>query len=86
MGIGAVVGRSFARIFYRNCINLGLPAIASADAVAASADGSEIRIAAEEGRVEVDGRVFSTPALPSFVIDMMRRGGLVSYVRGRLEG
>lgn len=83
-GIGAVVGRSFARIFYRNCINLGLPAIVCADAVAAANDGSDIRIAAEEGRIRVDDREFGTPALPPFVIDMMRGGGLVSYVRRRL--
>jgi len=83
-GIGAVVGRSFARIFYRNCINLGLPAIVSADAVAAAKDGSEIRIAADEGMIRVDGREFSTPALPPFVIDMIRRGGLVEYVKRRL--
>jgi 3-isopropylmalate/(R)-2-methylmalate dehydratase small subunit len=83
-GIGAVVGRSFARIFFRNCINLGLPAIVCPEAVAVAADGSEIRIAAEEGRVEVDDRAFETPALPPFVIDMVRRGGLVPYVRQRL--
>ena len=84
-GIGAVVGRSFARIFYRNCINLGLPAIVCAEAVVAAADGSEIRIAAEEGRVEVDGQEFSSPVLPPFVTDMLRRGGLVEYVKRRLE-
>ena len=84
-GIGAVVGRSFARIFFRNCINLGLPAITCPDAVEAAADGSTIRIAAEEGRVEVDGRSFDTTVLPPFVIDMIRGGGLVEYVRRRLE-
>lgn len=83
-GIGAVIGRSFARIFYRNCINLGLPAIACPEAVKAAVDGSQIRIDAEEGRVRVDGREFASPALPSFAIDMMRTGGLVEYVRQRL--
>jgi 3-isopropylmalate/(R)-2-methylmalate dehydratase small subunit len=83
-GIGAVVGRSFARIFFRNCINLGLPAIVCAEAVAAAADGSEIRIDAGKGRVEVDGRSYDTPVLPPFVIDMIRGGGLVNYVRRRL--
>jgi 3-isopropylmalate/(R)-2-methylmalate dehydratase small subunit len=83
-GIGAVVGRSFARIFFRNCINLGLPAIVCAEGVAAAADGSKIRIDAGQGRVEVDERVFHTPVLPQFVIDMIRGGGLVEYVRRRL--
>jgi len=83
-GIGAVVGRSFARIFYRNCINLGLPAIACTEAVDAAADGSKISIDAEQGRVEVDGRSFDTPVLPPFVIDMIQGGGLVKYVQRRL--
>lgn len=83
-GIGAVVGRTFARIFYRNCINLGLPAITCPEAVEAAADGSKITIAAEEGRVEVDGCEFDTSPLPPFVIGMIRCGGLVEYVRRRL--
>jgi len=83
-GIGAVVGKSFARIFYRNCINLGLPVITCAPAVEASHPGSSISIAAEEGRVEVEGRVFETSPLPPFIVEMMRRGGLVEYVRQRL--
>jgi 3-isopropylmalate/(R)-2-methylmalate dehydratase small subunit len=85
-GVGAVVGRSFARIFFRNCINLGLPAIVCPEAVAAARTDSAIRIRADEGRVEVDGREFSTAVLPPFVTDMVKRGGLVPYVRGRLEG
>ena len=83
-GIGAVVGRSFARIFYRNCINLGLPAVVCPEAVDAARADSVIKIEAEDGRLQVDGKHFETPALPPFVIDMMRRGGLVPYVRGRL--
>jgi 3-isopropylmalate/(R)-2-methylmalate dehydratase small subunit len=83
-GIGAVIGRSFARIFFRNCINLGLPAVVCPDAVGAAQPDSAVRITADEGRVEVDGRVFSAPVLPPFLIDMVRRGGLVPYVRTRL--
>jgi 3-isopropylmalate/(R)-2-methylmalate dehydratase small subunit len=83
-GIRAVVGRSFARIFFRNCINLGLPAIVCSEAVAAAANGSKIRIEAEQGRVEVDGVSFDSPVLPPFVIDMIQGGGLVNYVRQRL--
>jgi 3-isopropylmalate/(R)-2-methylmalate dehydratase small subunit len=83
-GIGAVVGKSFARIFFRNCINLGLPAIVCGQGVAAAADGSKILIDAGQGRVEVDGRLFDTAVLPPFVIDMIQGGGLVNFVRKRL--
>ena len=82
--IRAVVGRSFARIFFRNCINLGLPVISCAPAVEASRPGCRIRITAEEGRVDVDGSVFEVAPLPSFIIDMVRGGGLIPWVRGRL--
>lgn len=84
-GVGAVVGRSFARIFYRNCINLGLPAIVCPDAAAAVRAGSSMRVIAAEGRVVVDGREFAAPVLPPFVIEIVKQGGLVPYVRGRLE-
>jgi len=82
--IRAVVGRSFARIFYRNAINLGLPVVTCPAAVAATLDGCSIRVVADEGRVEVDGRSFAASPLPPFVIEMIRRGGLVPWVRARL--
>ena len=82
--IGAVVGRSFARIFFRNCINLGLPITVCPAAVDAAGKGSLVRIVADEGSVVVDGTTYSVSPLPPFVIDMVRRGGLVPYVRRRL--
>lgn len=84
-GVRAVVGKSFARIFSRNAINLGLPVVTCADAVAAARDGSTVRVLSDQGRVEVDGRRFEASPLPPFIIDMIRRGGLVPWVRARLE-
>ena len=83
-GIKAVLGSSFARIFYRNCINLGLPALVCPEAVAAATRGSTIRIDAEAGRVDIDGARFDAAVLPRFIIEMVRIGGLVPYVRRRL--
>ena len=85
-GIRAVLGRSFARIFFRNCINLGLPAMTCAPAVKAARIGSNIRIVSDRGRVEVDGTSFELAPLPRFIIDMIRGGGLEPWVRGRLSG
>jgi len=84
-GIRAVVGKGFARIFARNAINLGLPVITCPAAVAAARPDVPIRIDPEQGRVEVAGRGFDATPLPPFIIDMMRRGGLVPWVRGRLQ-
>ncbi len=83
-GIRAILGQSFARIFFRNCINLGLPALICPGAVHAAQPGSAIAIALESGEVTVDGRKFTTNPLPSFLLDMIRRGGLVEWVRERL--
>src|SRR5438874_8076626 len=44
LGVGAIVAKSFARIFFRNCINLGVPAVESADAVALATDGDEVTL------------------------------------------
>ena len=85
-GIRAVLGRGFARIFFRNCINLGLPAISCAGAVAAARPDSSVRIAPTRGRVEVDGKPFESDPLPPFIVDMVLGGGLVNWVRGRLDG
>ena len=84
-GVNAVIGESFARIFFRNCINLGLPAIVSPEAVSASRDGSTIRITPETGRVEVEDTVFETNPLPPFIIDIFEIGGLEAWVERRIE-
>lgn len=84
-GVQAVLGRSFARIFFRNCINLGLPAISCEPAAAAADDDSKVRIAAEQGGIEIDGQPFEAAPLPSFVCEMIRHGGLEAWVRDRLE-
>jgi 3-isopropylmalate/(R)-2-methylmalate dehydratase small subunit len=84
-GVRALVGESFARIFYRNCINLGLPAFWNGQAAAAAEPGSAIEIDTA-GTITVDGTVFETPALPSFMQDLLERGGLEDWVRAQVAG
>lgn len=84
-GIRCVVAPSFARIFHRNCFNLGLPAIASAGAATAAHDGSAVRVEIETGEITVDGAAFHFRALPPFMVDLLRQGGLEPWVVGRLE-
>ena len=83
-GVRGVVGRSFARIFYRNCVNLGLAIAASPAAVDAARDGSRIAID-PAGAVEVDGVVFDTPAAAPLVLELGAAGGLVDWTRSRLD-
>ena len=84
-GIRFLVGKSFARIFYRNCINLGLPAVMSPTAVDAASSGSTIRLDLEQGELTVDGNVFPMTPVPAFMREMFAAGGLVPWVRGRLD-
>jgi 3-isopropylmalate/(R)-2-methylmalate dehydratase small subunit len=84
-GVRFLVGRSFARIFARNCLNLGLPIVTCAPAAEAAVPGSDIALDVDEGRVEVDGAAFPIPPFPPFMREMMASGGLVPWVRGNLD-
>ncbi len=83
--IRCVLGKSFARIFHRNCINLGLPVIVQADAAAAAKPESEIRIDTDKGEIEVDGERFAAEPIPPFMQDMISSGGLIPWARQKLQ-
>jgi 3-isopropylmalate/(R)-2-methylmalate dehydratase small subunit len=86
LDLSCLVASSYARIFFRNCINLGLPALTAPDAVAGIEDGDEVRIDLETGEIENLTRSFrcSTQPLSGFVADIIESGGLTAYVRKRL--
>jgi len=87
LGISFVVASSFARIFFRNCINVGLPALTSPEAVEAVENSDKIRIDLEAGRVEDLSRAFqcSVAPLPDFVAEVMTVGGMTAYVHERMQ-
>jgi 3-isopropylmalate/(R)-2-methylmalate dehydratase small subunit len=85
-GVQAVVGPSFARIFRRNCINLGLLVVEAPEAAAAAQPGSRIRIDTDSGGVEVDGRGFSAAPVAQLVEELHAAGGLVPHAQARLRG
>ena len=84
-GLGAIVGKSFARIYYRNCLNNALPALTCAEAVEAIQDGEEIEIDLSAGEIHCAAGTFSFPPLPEAVMSIFEAGGLISYTRKRLE-
>jgi 3-isopropylmalate/(R)-2-methylmalate dehydratase small subunit len=84
-GIRGVLGRSFARIFYRNCVNLGLAIVACPAAADAAHDGSRIAIDST-GEVEVDGVTFAAPAAPPLVLEVGAAGGLVGWTASQISG
>ena len=85
-GVSVVVAASFARIFYRNAINTGLPIVVCPGAAAATRTGDRVRVDLAEGVVEnlTRGGRFAADAFPPFLQELIDRGGLLPYVRARL--
>ena len=82
-GVGAIVARSFARIYFRNCINEGLP-IVTCDAVDSVQTGEEISIDFEAGTVTTPRAAYTFPPLAPSVMEILDAGGLVPHVRQKL--
>lgn len=86
LGVGAVLATSFARIFYRNAINLGLPAIVFPQAGEVR-PGDELAVDPEAGRIEnlTQGRTYAVSPIPSHLMAMIRDGGLMPHLKRRLS-
>jgi len=86
-GIGCVIAASFARIFLRNSINIGLPVLECPEAAAALKGGEKVTVDPVKGTVTAEGgRVFKARPLPPFVMDIVNAGGLMAYVKSRTKG
>lgn len=84
-GVQAVIAKSFARIYFRNAINLGLPVLQSAEAVANLQTGDEVEVDFAAGKIISGDRVFLFPPLPESVIGILEAGGLIEYTKKKLE-
>ena len=82
-GVGAIVARSFARIYFRNCINEGLP-IVTCDAVDSVEPGDEITIDFASGTVTTPRGEYTFPPLAPSVMEILDAGGLVPHVKQKL--
>ncbi len=82
--VGAIVARSFARIYYRNCINNALPALTCPEAVDALEAGDEIEVDLQAGEIRTSKGTFTFPPLPKAVMGIFEAGGLIPYTRQRL--
>jgi 3-isopropylmalate/(R)-2-methylmalate dehydratase small subunit len=84
-GAGAIIAKSFARIFFRNAINEGLLVIAHPLAVEAAEHGAPIRIDPVKSIIEVGGKTFSFPPFAPEVQEILAAGGLVEYTKRKLQ-
>ena len=86
-GISAVIAKSFARIFYRNGINIGLPILESPEAVDNIKAGDEVEIDTAKGEIKnlSSGKTFKSAAFPEFMQKLIKAGGLIPYVKEKLN-
>jgi 3-isopropylmalate/(R)-2-methylmalate dehydratase small subunit len=82
-GVQVIIARSFARIFYRNAVNIGLPVLVCEDAVLASADGQQLEVDLKTGDIRnmTTGQVFQAEPLNPFVARIVEAGGIIEYIR-----
>jgi len=87
-GISVVVASSFARIFYRNAINTGLPIVVCPEAASEAQAGDRLRVDLVAGTVEnlTQGKRYDAEAFPPFMQELIDRGGLMEYVKARVAG
>lgn len=85
-GVSCVVARSFARIFFRNAVNIGLPILECPAAVDGAEKGHELEIDLAAGRVRnlTTGQVYQAEPYPPFMMGIIDAGGLVPYTRRRI--
>ncbi len=86
-GISCVIAKSFARIFYRNAINIGLPILVSSEAVDGINSFDEIKVDTEKGEITnlSTGKVFKAAPFPDFIEKMIAEEGLVNYLKKKLK-
>jgi 3-isopropylmalate/(R)-2-methylmalate dehydratase small subunit len=86
-GVSCVVARSFARIFYRNAINVGLPILECPAAAEGLEKGHQVEVDLEAGQIHnlTTGQVYQAGHYPPFMMAIINAGGLVPYTRRRIE-
>jgi len=85
-GVSCVIAASFARIFFRNAINIGLPLLECPEAVENTDSGDVLEVDLSEGRIKnvTKGRVFTAKPYPDFMSELISAGGLIEYTKKRL--
>ncbi|MDP8258608.1 MAG: 3-isopropylmalate dehydratase small subunit [Candidatus Aadella gelida] len=84
-GVSCVIAESFARIFYRNCINIGLPIFTSPEAAQKIKQGDVVEVNVAKGEISKSGnkKVFKSEVFPKFIKDMITQGGLIESAKNK---
>lgn len=88
MGLGLVIAESFARIFFRNCINIGLPILECPEAARAAKTRDQLEVDLDQGAIKnvTQGKTYKARPFPAFMQQIIQAGGLMPYVKKRLAG
>jgi 3-isopropylmalate/(R)-2-methylmalate dehydratase small subunit len=88
LGISCVIAKSFARIFYRNSFNMGLPILECPEAVDGIRDGDTIEVDISKGIIRnlSAGKEYRANPIPPFMQELIDAGGLINYARKRVSG
>lgn len=86
-GVSAVIAKSFARIFFRNAINIGLPILESDEAAKKIRAGDVIEADLTTGEIKniTKSEVYKAQAFPPFMQEIVKRGGLMEYIKTRIK-
>ncbi len=86
-GVSCVIATTFARIFYRNAFNIGLPIFESVEAVENISEGDELTVDAGTGIITnvTTGKTFRATPVPPFMHQIIAAGGLINYVAGKVK-
>lgn len=87
-GISCVIAENFARIFFRNAINIGLPVMECPEAARDAQTGDELEIDLDKGAIRniTKGKSYTAAAFPEFMQGIISAGGLVEYTKAKLGG
>ena len=85
LGVKAVIAKSFARIFFRNAINIGLPAIVCKDLPDAVKTGDTLELHMSEGTAVANGKTYSCTKLPEYMQNILNQGGLIASLNREEE-
>ena len=84
VGVSAVIAESFARIFYRNATNVGVPLLEAPGITELIEDGDEIEVDMDEGTITVsNGEKITFKKLPPFMLEILEQGGLIEYLKNK---
>ncbi len=87
-GISCIIAKSFARIFFRNAINIGLPLLECGEAVAQTEAGDILEVDLSSGKIKNlnNGLTFTAKPYPDFMAEIISAGGLIEHTKKRLAG